>query len=751
MSFFDWLFGGSKETHVVSSSYNLAGDEEKRPNYLKTVILQNVLSNSKSSISDSITNGYLNGPGIQLRSFFHWSEKYYNSIGIPTGNLSARISINMDTVGQHIPHDSGQTVWAQDGTSGPANYGKWVEQYLLSNDPLELEKNWTADIDKTTNQITLIKENATVISFSPLNFDSAAEYLYIYYSLGNAGTLPGDPASWGPVQLFIYRIGSGITELDSTIQDITSYGQFFPYLPVRIDNNSLSDSYLPDEYELTKKAYKKLTKASLDELISRIESTPDIADIDYAYVVIGVSLNVKENYCKKYLYKFFEKLQASQVGGPTVYTNWLLARAGVTDAAEGWAVWKSAQSNPLDPLYGTPEPNALSILNPTLTGNTIRIANNSNIATNYDVRLYWNYITSGEGVGLGKLDAKKNELWFEYLGQDLFGSQVPAGNPLGLSSIGSIEKVRLYWQKTEETYEYLDIVGLIHHNYIYNNKYVEITAATAIQVATESGFIIPLHYDTLVETNLIASTQMSTACVFVVFNCYQVNEKPWWESGFFQIILVVVIAIIIGITTGGTGIGLLGAAGSLGTSLGFTGITAAIVGSVVNALAAVALTSIISMFANELFGPEIGGIVATVISFMIMQSVTSFHSTGSFAFNFSELMKVDNLMVIMDVVGKSYAAVINGETTKIREETEDYLQRGEDELETIKNKYYDEFGYGIGLVDPLRLTETTRMIVESGDTFLTRTLMTGSDIADMSLAMINDYANLTLNLPNAYS
>ena len=55
--------------------------------------------------------------------------------------------------------------------------------------------------------------------------------------------------------------------------------------------------------------------------------------------------------------------------------------------------------------------------------------------------------------------------------------------------------------------------------------------------------------------------------------------------------------------------------------------------------------------------------------------------------------------------------------------------------------YEEMFGTaGQGVIDPMQFVS-----LESLDSFLSRTLMTGSDIADMSLNMVGSYSDMTLN------
>jgi hypothetical protein len=270
----------------------------------------------------------------------------------------------------------------------------------------------------------------------------------------------------------------------------------------------------------------------------------------------------------------------------------------------------------------------------------------------------------------------------------------------------------------------------------------------------ESKFIVPLHYETWRETELIHASQMGTACVFVVFNCYKIKKQKWYETGVFQIIIIIIIAILSVIFTGGAGLGLLGAHMAVGAALGLTGITAAIVGSIANAFVALVLVTILQEVAGAIFGPEIGAVVAAVAMFVIGSTAGSFHSTGSLVLDWGTLMRAENLLSITSSLGQGYAAAINAGTVKLGARMQDFVDNAKAEAEKIQQAYFEQFGYGAGKIDPMMLVDSTsasRILAESSDSFLTRTLMTGSEIAEMSRDLLYNFAEYSTKLPDAYT
>jgi hypothetical protein len=395
---------------------------------------------------------------------------------------------------------------------------------------------------------------------------------------------------------------------------------------------------------------------------------------------------------------------------------------------------------------------------PTIAENMIRIAGASTyIPTNFDIRINWLYVADGAGVGLGKPGAKVGELWFETLAPEPLSYTMYGGDLVGSNVTPDLrtDRIRLYWQKTASTYTYLELAGFVHTNFIYLSKYVRITAKEALEDTDESSFIVPLHYDTWKSTALVHSSQMATACVYSLFNCYESKKQKWYESQVFQIILVIVIVIVTTVLTGGTGFGILGTHMAIGTALGLTGLTAAIVGSVANALAALVLTTMIQQVATGLFGPEVGAIVAAVFMFVLGNVSSGMGGIGgTMNMDWGSLLKVDNLLAMTNAIGKAGAAMINGEATQIRTETQQMEKSAKAEAEKIQQAYFQEFGYGGGQIDPMMFVDgadTSRILAESSSTFLTRTLMTGSEIAELSQDLLYNFAEYSTKLPDAYT
>jgi hypothetical protein len=908
------LFSPSKTVVVSSVVYNMAGDEEDRPQYLSALITRNVLSGTKDTIGDTINTGYLTGPAIKLRSFYRWAqrESNYGLIGLPTGRITNAAEVDPNILQPILPHDPAHEVWVQKANIGPADPSYWADQWVTENRPEMISDDFVIDYNEHTNEITIDFTDLTQAVFTPTDFDSDAQYLYAYWievtvdeegaiSYGpvndiGEGAFPdiseyelidetltnhpvsldttltiqvevlkeysnGDPdvytsdtdvfpntestsydtfvrtyrkgtyyggtddiltatrdymiltqdATVGPfgpdvevtedvvenedtpspgvtetvttttttttegdriiydrsyqtgssdvivrqysqTKVYIYKIGSGEPTLDALVEETLNYGTFFPFIPVRIANDFLSDVFHPDEYEQARKAYKKATGSKFKKLIDKVAQNDDLEDIDNVYVVFGVSFNVIEEASRRYIYRFFKEMMNYQNGGEDAYEDWKARIAAEQDVIDAWMAWKANQGGYSgghdESTLDDPEPPRPVI--PAFSRSSIRINPSEETEVNFqfDMDIAWSFIASGSGIGLGKPGAKKNDCWIEYLGEDELTATIYAINGNTTEDEGEFEKVRIYLQTEVDAYEYMDIVGAVHRNYVYKGKSVVTTAHQALIDADESGFIVPLHYDIYRSMSIKDASQMATACVFIVFNCYEIHKQKWYETFIFRIIVVIVIAILSVVFTGGTGLGILGTHMSVGSALGFSGMTAAIVGSIANAMAALVISTIIEKVTTA-FGP-----LGQIIGFLFMAFMGSFQGSltaGNLTLDWGNLLSVDNLLGLTNAVGKTISGFIQQDTQKMIAELQSAAEKANREAKKIQETYLKEFGYNNTYIDPMMFVESANIVNESSDTFLTRTLMTGSDVAQLSTDLLTNFATYTLSLDRPFA
>lgn len=746
---------GSKTVFVDGTIYNLAGALEGRPNLLRSTVLQSVLGsglkvNLKNSVADSLRDVSLNGPAMKQRQLFRWAVK--NNY---PGNLSGDLNNTQQVLDKSvlIPYlpaaPSGRVLEVRGAIVDTADETYWAQAWISVNQPTRYKTNWTAEYLKATNQIRITWADATttVIGVSP-SLVLGQKYVICYYAHVTS------PFNGGITDyVYIYRIGTGIPALDALKTADVSYNEFLPIIPVRIDNKSVRHAdyaaLLPD----LKKCYRKATGHELDQIIDKVEDNPNLGDIDYAYVVHGVEVTTEENVGKRYIYEFLRKLipyQASSISGLNVVFNDMQTNYTMNKADSDFWASNQPPGGPTDFDFLTwqaTRPPGYYRAAPPVSQLRIRSGNVGFQAQfNFDVRLKWMAIGETIGSGLGKAGAKVGDLWWQSI-SDYTSYEMNYGG-FDFADIKHHPAVRLYWQDQAGSYRYLTIVGLTFENYIYDGKFVSTTIKEAMDEGDDSGFFIPLHYNTLRELPLLEANQFAVSNRLIVFNCYKVKKTKWYQTGIFRILAVVVIAVIGAVFAPGA-IGILGANLSIGAAMGFTGISAAIAGAVVNALAAMIIATVIEKGSIALFGEKLGAIIATVASLFAAQYVMNFQLTGSWTVNWSEMFKIDNLLKLTDAVSGAFTKMANSMITDINEELTELGSSYKDEMDSIEKLTLELLGSGANVLDPLKLTEVDTFAprAESSVSFLSRTLATGSDLAQASLDVVSDFTDLSLQLP----
>jgi len=530
--------------------------------------------------------------------------------------------------------------------------------------------------------------------------------------------------------VYIYPYGSGNLVLDEAFTPGTDAGTFFSFIPLRINNVPVDQTHNPSIYEWSKRAYRKSTGTNkINTILKDLKDNPDIADIDYAYLVFGVSLNTIDNSAKEYLYRFFKMLLDNN-GGNSQIANELAAQVVADQTKADNLDWWTAQSTPESGVYGLI--NRVARTNTVLPKlNSITIGSNNNPVMNYNITISWQGITEQFGTGLAKANAKVGEVW--------------VGTPPEPATIPGITFI---WQVTATAWKAITVNGLTHTNRIYDGKSVIITGSEALADIEESGFIIPMHVGVFRQMSLVSSTQLSTAAMYLVINTYQVRKKKWYERGWFKVFLIIVM-IVIAVYTGGfsaNGMGILGSNAAVGSALGLSGASAAIVGAAANAVAAAVLMAIIQKAAIKLFGEKWGLILGAIIGI----GVSTFLMSGG---SFSKMLSPQNVLKMTMAGGDAYKDYLVKKTGNVIRDSEKLMADYKKQMKEINQKYIDEFGSGGRIVlDPIALLERMddrNTNFETSEQFINRTLLLGSDIVELSNNRVSEFTDISLTLQSS--
>ena len=755
------LFGTKKKIYVASSVNKIIDDSIPRASFMQEALVSSILtSNPRDSVSRLVLDAHLKGPRNRLRNAFTWAKTYYD-YAMPSARIEYNDAIDNDVVAAEIlsdiyDDDPNTSISVSEVFIDTADESYFGEQYVYANRPELANDDWAVDYVPELGQIWVQYPDGTVyppetneilsseaLPGTPLN--PGDRILVAYYQRTEGSTTY-------PSQVFIYPIGSGNAVLDSFSYTVVLGGskEFYPVIPIRIDNVAVFDEgspALPKEADI-RKAYKKAFGGNIDEFIDEINNNDSIDDIDYAYLVFGCSLNTKSAWEKQYIFSFMQFIGNNQATTPLAFEQYKLDNDALKDPVTG--VSTSSRNVPL---------------------NTFRLTMpGSEFVGSYDVTISWANIAQTVHTGTVAPDAKLREVTLEAGAS--YTTQVNQGFFNGASvRTRTIEDIVLKQQITETEYIQLVVSGLHYKNLIYEGKSVDINAGEALLDDEPSGFVIPLHEPTLKSMGLVRATEISRESYLVVFNSYQVVKQKWYQTGIFKailtIVVVVVVAIISVLTAGAgtgpaaaSGMGLLGTAAGVGAFLGFQGLLAVAIGAAVNAIAAMIVVRLVAAVATELFGEQIGQIIATITAMAIsLGAGPGGFSVNNFSTNLANIASIDKIAALTIVTADIFSIVYQNNIEDLQVKMADLKDDYEEELDRLKQQW-ETFGFGDNVFDPLMLTDYSDPTLQMGhgfvpsgfsgetlDQFIGRTLMSGSDMIELSQSMVSDFVDATLTLP----
>lgn len=727
-------FFSTKKVIVGTTVYNLAGDEKEAPNFLKTTVANHVLTGGPGTIAKALSSSYLSGPGIRLRRVYYWARNNYPNLGLTHSEMQIATAINPNSLVGNLPLDAGRQPEIRHVGTDTADYQWWARQWILTNHTARYNEDWSCRMDSgPTGPITVTFGNGDVFNFTPANYVPGERYLYVTY-IRPAGRR---------MQIYIYKHLTGKPALDHAIMTNQVIRQdYYPVIPVRKSNQFVSQ-YSAEQYAYAKKAMEKATNGTLDDLIEKLKDNDKLDDIDHAHVVFGVPLNTTTQEGLAYIYRFFFRLLPVQRQDSEHYEEWKAEQARHEAELQSWIDWKDAQGFLQEGQEFAGGPSYFGT--PGAPKNIVRVAVPG---LGYESTINWRALKELSGSGLAKPDAKVGEFWFSKGAR--YNYTLTLENPTNSFEdrhTASDNEVTLFWQETANSWRAIRMSGLVHRNFVYANNFVEIEGDDAIDDEELSGFIIPLKHEIMQDLSLKESTQLSSTATLLVLSSYEVVKLKWYQTGLFKLVLVAAIIATAAFTGGfsAAGVGVLGTNLAVGTALGLSGLAAVVAGVVANAIAAAIMTSLISKGATAALGSEIGAIVGLVASMVAINGISNLSATGSFAVNFGSMARAENILKMTTSVGNAVAAGVNADTVGILEETRELVEDFYEERDRISELFAENIGYGNGLIDTLALTDVEPVGVESPSVFLGRTLMTGSDIADLSMGMLSNFCDLSLS------
>lgn len=574
--------------------------------------------------------------------------------------------------------------------------------------------------------------------------------LYTHYTLAEIFHV-------GSQKVFIYQKGAGDGLYDDIFTSAVTGGKYFPFIPVKtdlnpgtkanqvfIDKNDIGSDSLDGLYDMNKKMVRKLTgrMSSYDQIIDSMKENKDTDKVNYAYVIYGASLNTPENAALRYIYHFFKETSKYSPTLGAEYSDYQTEWDAAHHSRLNWQAWYDAQGDVNSPWFGEPEPGIL----PYPTPPTLSVSLRSHGALNLNYTVSWNGVAITNGTGEAQPGMKVGEVRFKTGGVNRDEIIIDVGKPPINVANTTGQSITYYYQTTVDTWESITIYGLSSFNLIHRGKGISINGHAALQDNEESGLIIPINDAIFRTMGLVQSTQFSTACTYLMINYYSDTKQKWYQSSWFKIVLVIAIVVVSAFTAGsGTG-PVSGIGGAIASAAGMTGVAAAIVAAVANAVAAMIVSRIVTAAAVKLLGDKAGIIIGAIVAMVTMGALNNYANGQPInlleSFNANSLIKLTT--TIAEDLGKLYQEGILSIQKKMKEAQEEFDRKSKE----LNQLFATEFG-DRGRIDVLKFLDAQDkmgIISESPELFIERTLMTGSDISDLSMNAISTMIDLDYTL-----
>lgn len=625
------------------------------------------------------------------------------------------------------------------------------------------ERNWEVFHKCVWEKITLpavvqtTEEEISLGVFKTTTVTTIEDVLTVSYDYKNTWSQVLSE-NWGNERVLIYRKGGSSTVDDYIFGDFErDTGLYLPIIPLRFNNRAVNKNNYPAQYALNRKAARKAFKkaSSIDTLLKNLESNEQVDQIDHAWVVFGSSLGSKEQDALDYNYQFMKDwvegtpYNPINIKDPFEYATALETYWAALEAYENYSSDSEGGSS-IRPPKPTPPTTATYKFQTYQVGDIFS-------QTVIETRWAYNILVAASGGALrtgsgfhARSGNKPGTCWTYQQGNVLIKSriQVSGGDSGSYWEYRNdpIPVIVFGKQLTTSAWEEYVFFDVNHTNYVYEGLSVVTPADKALQGGENSSFLFPMSDQVLKNMQLIEGTQLAMASSYLVINYYDKQKIPWYASGFFQIVLVVVV-VVVAVYTGyvsGESVGVLGSNAAVGAAIGFTGTAAILAGAIVNALAAAIISAVVTKISTALLGDKIGAIVGAVLSMVVVWGMTN-----NWNFNTADLVhsftKADNLLKLTLSGGNMAADYMQASAQQIIADTqnlmEDYRDRA-DELATLTQQYLGSTG-----IDPTVISEATRNLVESPKDFMSRTLMTGDEIADISLSLVERFPEPQMKLP----
>lgn len=492
---------------------------EDNPKFIPTTIRKAILSGS--DIMSSIQGALTNNIALSAKHYYTYGRDHYLH-GLPTGTFVGYY-VDVNAIHGVLESIEGVPVYLASATAASEPDGRFFILPWLNSVSYSWEDNSftylgrectfisaevTADNTVTLTyqyEITPVNEaptlfTASLILSTNVTFDSLY-VLAIYYLLDEAGLPTGD------AKFFTYLVSSEVYPEITPTNTKAQEAPYYPVVPIRYNNTSLSNM---DGYSTAKKLLKKIG-VKVDDVLTGIENNPDIKDIDYAFIILGFNMDTTSSYAVEYMHNYFSFLADNSIYDKSAYTTW-------HDKFTNGEV-----NNP-------PPMNCLVV---------------SDVM--YKSKITYKYITKKVVSGvIGTTGTVDKEIILREREPYYIGNH----GEFSIASVFYVEDSSLFLRKqiTASSYEEIEVRGLMHTNIVNGANIkgrIESTLKEVVEDKDNNNFIVPLNSYIFDHTlSVTKRINLMYDCIQIIINSYEKTKLKWYQTGFFQFVMLVITIVL---------------------------------------------------------------------------------------------------------------------------------------------------------------------------------------------------------------
>lgn len=481
----------------------------------------------------------------------------------------------------------------------------------------------------------------------------------------------------GVIKYWAYEVGSGLyPTIDNVDISEGAIGEFFPTVYFRHRKTSLMVDKSTPAYKTSKKLMNKLGM-SFEDMGTQINENPDIADVVTAMLVMAVPAESTDPACARYLFDFFERA-------------FNLAEVKYNNAAE----------EALDTIAERPSNYSV--------GN-IRIADGVS-AVSIGIPKIRRRVRQGKACKKGEHTTVITTEMNPY-------TVNKGGSPFSIFRPVTVHNYK--YQISANTYVEVSVFGM--------GITWEIAGGYVKQGDGTSGYLLIPIDKTISENYSIAKRERLYAfSLNMVFHSVVITKIKWYQTGIFQIFMIIVAVVITVVSLGGAA-PLLAAAIATGSVLA---VAIAVATIVLDLLIQYAIGQLIKLFVKAI-GLKNAFVVAVILAVVSKGKTLTFGSFQGAPFAMSFLSLSSNIII--------------GMNETIIDMTKD-LQKEAIVLDAEQKKLTKELEVAQALLEnDLRISPMI-FFGESPQDFYNRTVHSGNT-AQQCIDSIKHYAKTALQLP----